>query len=68
MCLHWDHICSNICMTRGYMHVSVALVCIYNGIQSVFDQHIITHSTLEWWDGEADNSRIIYICTWHSKS
>ena len=29
----------------GYMHVSIALACIYNGIQSDFDQHNITHST-----------------------
>ena len=39
---HQDHI---LAWLWGYMHVSIVLPCIYNGIQSDFDQHNITHST-----------------------
>ena len=42
------------------MHVSIALVCIYNGIQNDFDQRHKTHM-----NGEADNSHFasMYVYT-----
>ena len=52
MCLHWDHICSNICMIT-VLHACTVLhfICINVGIQSEFDQHNIQHGM----NGEADN-------------
>ena len=50
----------NISRLCGCMHVSIALVCIYNGIQNDFDQRNITHM-----NGEADNSHFarMYVYT-----
>ena len=52
-----EHIkCTWTTCLYDYGHVSIALVCIYNGIQSDFDQHNITHR--HCMNGEADNSRM----------
>ena len=48
----------HICMTMG-LHACqcIVLPCIYNGIQSDFDQHNRTHAQ-HCMNGEADNSRM----------